>query len=56
MDATSALIALVTILTQLTLATSAFKLANALKLQVANHEARIVRLETGEYPVTIRVH
>jgi hypothetical protein len=36
---------LVTVLTQLTLAASAYRLANAIKLKVENHEVRIVILE-----------
>ena len=37
--------ALVTVLAQLTLAASAWRLANALKLKVEDHERRIVVLE-----------
>ncbi len=37
--------ALITVLTQLSLAGAAYKLANALKGRVDDHEVRIVRLE-----------
>lgn len=36
---------LVTVLSQLTLATMAYRLANQLKFRVDNHEGRIVKLE-----------